>query len=149
MNHRSTPAINAPLFLMAAEQGQTPDAGFAADFQELYSLAMDRAVGIEKASLAAAVGLHSVLIDLYKNAFGFAPELGNLFDQAARAVASCLELQLSLLAIMAPHAIVGSEAPLQIAAPGRSVARYARSQAHPPAEELERSMDIAIGARAA
>jgi hypothetical protein len=135
MNHRIVPASNVPLFLVAGEPGQTPDAACIANFQELYSLGMDRALGMEKASLDAVVRLHSCLIDLYQNAFCFAPELGNLIETAVQSVAFCMEVQLSWLALLAPHA----------SSHGSTTASNSGNRTTPTAEELAHSMDIAIG----
>src|ERR1700687_1222539 len=93
MNRTSIPATRAPLSLLTAERGQTEqrqtrDAGFTADFQELYSLAMDQAIGIEKASFDAVVCLQSCVIDAVENAPWVSPAIDNLLELAARAIAS-------------------------------------------------------------
>jgi hypothetical protein len=149
MNRKTIPAIKAPLSFLAAMQDQTPDAAFNSDFQELYSLAMDQAIGIEKASFDAVVRMQSCVIDVFENASCFSPALVNLFDLAAQAITSCLELQLTWLAMMASCANQKTEPLLHVVAPGRKVASNALRLVQPPAEALEHSMDIAIGARAA
>jgi hypothetical protein len=137
MKNRSKPAHHAPLFLGAAQHGSTPDAGFTADFQDLYGLAMDQAVGLEKASLAAVACLSSCAIDIYKNESWLSPALGKLFDEAFQALATCIELQLSCLALLTPHAL--SQASTE--------ASHFVSQATPTPDELAHCMDIAMGER--
>ena len=136
MNPRTLPPRNAPLFLAAAEQAQTPYAGFAAEFQELCSLAMDQAIGIEKASLAAIASFQSCAIDIDKNSSWDSPALGKLSEAAAQAIASCIELQLSWLALLASHTLSRVS----------TVAGRSGSQST-AADELAYSMDIAIGER--
>jgi hypothetical protein len=138
MNPKTIPARNAPRLPVAAKQGQTPGAGFSVDFQDLFSLGMDRAIGIEKASLAAAARMQSDVLDHYKNGYWFSPALGKLFGTATEVFASCMELQMSWFALMASHisSTVASSSGMQ--------ARQARLAA----EALERGMDIVIGARA-
>lgn len=133
MNPRTMPARDASLPFVATEAGQTSDAGFPSDFQEMCSFAMDQAIGIEKASLATVVCLNSCAIDIYKNGLWFSPVLGNLFDAAAQAFASCMELQMNFLARQASH-ISGT------------VASIHGMQVRQTAEVLERSMDIVTGA---
>jgi hypothetical protein len=124
-----TKTISASSALVLANKGQTPNVEFPSDFQDLCSLAMDQAMGIEKASLTTVVRLNSSVIDIYKNAFWFAPVFGDLLDTAAKSFAFCIELQMNWLTMMMPHA------------------SSSESQAESPAEELAHSMDIAIGER--
>jgi hypothetical protein len=137
---KTIPASSAALSLVPANKGQTPNVGFSSDLQDLCSLAMDQAIGIEKASLTTVVRLNSSVIDIYKNAFWFAPVFGDLLDTAAKSFAFCIELQMNWLTIMVPHAN-------EVAAPSSTVASSSGSQAPPTAEELAHSMDIAIGAQ--
>jgi hypothetical protein len=97
------------------------------DVQDLCSLGMDRALGIEKASLGKATR--------YKKASRFAPRLGKLFNAATQAIASCVKLQLNWMTLRVPRA----------SAHVGTAASSSGSQAKPTAEVLERSMDIAIG----
>jgi hypothetical protein len=99
---------------------------------------MDRVIGIEKASFATAVNLQSYAIDIYKNAFSFSPTLASLFETAAQAFASCMELQLSLLSMSVPHVIQRFDT-------WSATASQSGSRAHSEAERLESSMDIALG----
>jgi hypothetical protein len=172
MNPRTVAARSAPLSFVAANEDQTLNATFPVDFQDLCSLAMDQALGIEKESLAPVVGFNSCLLDLYKNAFCLAPVLSNLSDAAAQVFASYVELQMGLIALLAPNTLshvstVASSSRSQVqpneeelafsmdialgqrfTAPSRMVARTtAKQQAEPEAEELAQNMDIAIGER--
>jgi hypothetical protein len=96
------------------------------DFQNLCGLGMDRAIGIEKASL-----------DIKKKASWFAPLLGYLFNTVTKAFASCMESQRNWLNMRVPCATshVGT------------AASNSSSQAQSTPDELAYSMDIAIGER--
>jgi hypothetical protein len=93
---------------------------------------MDRALGIQKASLAAAVRLQADLIDNFKNASWCTPELSEWLDGMADAFATCLELQMTLFAMM------GTEV-------RNSIARLPGMNPRMAAEVVERSMDRALG----
>ena len=121
MKPRTMPASNGKLFLMAANQGQSPNAGFPAVSRDVRSREIDQAME-EKASPLMVVRLNSYVLDIYKNAFMFAPAFGYLLDTAAGTL-------------------------LNVAAPSSTVAGSSRGQAQPTAEELAHSMDIAIGER--
>jgi hypothetical protein len=144
MKTKTIPARKTALSLVPASESQTPNAEFLDDFRDLCSSAMDRAIGIEKASLAAAVDLNSSVIDIYKNAFWFAPVFGEILDTAAKSFESCMKLQMNWLTLMVPHA-EGSASSLSAAAPSSTVASSFGNQAQSTAEELAHSMDIAIG----
>jgi hypothetical protein len=134
MNPKTKPASPASHAPLSSMKDQTPDAEFKVDFQDLFVLAMDQAIGIEKASLAAVVCLNSGAIDSSMNALRFSPAFGNLFNTAAQAFASCMELQLSLMSLMASHV-------------SDTLESISGMQAQLTAEVLERSMDIALGER--
>lgn len=102
------------------------------EFQDLCSRGFDQALGIEKASFSALVGLSTCANHIYRNGVWFTPLLGNMFDTAAEAVVFCMELQMYWLTLMAPLAF----APAAVA-----------GNAQPAAEVLAHSMDIAIGER--
>jgi hypothetical protein len=144
---KTIPASNAALSLVPANEAQTLNAEFPGDFQDLCSLALDQAIGIEKASLTTVVRLNSSVIDIYKNAFWFAPVFGDLLDTAAKSFAFCIELQMNWLTMLVPHANEESETLLRVAAPDSTLVSSAGSQAAPTAEELAHSMDIATGAQ--
>ncbi len=100
---------------------------------DLQTLGIDQALAIEEASLASAVRLHSCVIDLY-----ISPVLGQLMDAARHAFSFSVGLQMAGLNLVAPHA--WQWLPL---------ASSSGRQSCQSSEPLERSMDIAIGARAA
>lgn len=122
------------------------------DFQELCSLGFDRALGIEKASLATVVRLNEYVIDFYKsdfhgidffkNAKWFSPLAGGCFETAARTLTFCTKWQMYWLTLMTPLPLsrimgVGNNA--------ENVAEDAVAQ--PAEEEFAFSMDIALGER--
>jgi hypothetical protein len=111
---------------------QSPDAGNHTDLQDLCQLAISQAFEIEKASLAAVVRLNSSVLDSCNNLFWCAPPFGNLQEAASQVIACCIELQMNWLNLLTPHA-----------SSGRTVESGSRI---PPAEVLEHSMDVAIGA---
>ncbi len=127
MNPRIMPASNAALLF---------DVANAIDPQHLHSLGIDRALGLEKASLASLVRLNSCVFDLFWNTACLSP-VAQLMDAARQAFALSMELQMAWLNLVAPH--VWQWLPL--------ASNHCR-QICPPAEVLERSMDIAIGERA-
>ena len=163
MNTGTKTARSAPLSRVAANAGQTQNAGFPGDFQDLFSFGMDQAIEIQKASLSTVVCLNSCAIDIYQNAFWFAPVLSNLFDAAAQSFTFCMELQLNWLTLLIPasHAASPSSSAEELAhsmdiaigeqatatASSSTVASSSGTQAQPKAEVLETDMDIAIGAR--
>jgi hypothetical protein len=146
MKPRTMPASNGKLFLMAANQGQSPNAGFPAVSRDVRSREIDQAME-EKASPLMVVRLNSYVLDIYKNAFMFAPAFGYLLDTAAKSFALCMEWQVNCLTLMASRAKEGYGTLLNVAAPSSTVAGSSRGQAQPTAEELAHSMDIAIGER--
>lgn len=155
---------NATPFLIPGDEGQAPVAGFPVDFPELYSLGMDRVVEIHKASLAAAVCLHSCAIDIYKSASCLTPDLGAFLDMAAKSFALCMELHSNWLTLLAPVNMLAAQAAptadelaqhMDIAcghtatAPDIAPVSSHRSRAKRAAEKPESDMDIAIGSRVA
>jgi hypothetical protein len=125
---------------------------------------MDQALGIEKASLTPVGGVNSCPPDLYKNALWFTPIYGNHPGMASKALAFSMEMQMSWLTLLAPHALShvskvtsssSSQAQLneeELAfsmdiALGERVAPPSRMVAKPEAEAVAQSMDIAIGER--
>lgn len=165
MNPRTKPTVKAPLSSLAAAQDRTPYTAFTHDFQELCSLAMDQAIGMEKASLDAVLQMQSCVIDAcdvskidvskydvsqYEAAACCTPALGSLFDLMAQAVFSFMELQLAWLKMMTPPASHRTEPSLHLVEPARKAATSVPALASQPAPHaLAHSMDIAIGAHAA
>ena len=90
------------LFPWLAEQDQTSQANFIAEFQDLYSKGMDRALGLQENTLDRAVEVQSEALELYKNAPWFTPLLGDVFEAGTRLLVFCLELQIKCLDAMWP-----------------------------------------------
>lgn len=169
MNPRTKPPVKAPLSSLAAAQDRTPHSAFTHEFQGLCSIAMDQAIGLEKASLDAVLQMQSCVIDAcnvsetevlnydvsnydaskYMAAACFTPALANLFDLMAQVLTSFLELQLACLQMMVLQASHKTELALHLVEPARRAAASVPTLAMPPAHALAHSMDIAIGARAA
>lgn len=160
MNPRNKPTIQAPLSSLSAEQYQTPYTAFTHEFQELCSLAMDRAIGMEKASFDAVLQMQSRVIDAcdvsnydvskYEAVSCCTPALGNLFECMAQAITSFMELQLACLSSLMPYIVPKTATGLQLVAQApKAAASSVPTLAQPPAHALEHGMDIAIGAHAA
>lgn len=124
MNPRITPAYSPPNF-----------AGFPGHIQDLCSFAMDQAIGIEKASLTTLVSLNSSVLDLYKNAFWYAPVFRDLLDATARSLALSMEMQMNWLTLMTPLAPHGLQ----------SASSFGEQTRHEEDDKLAESMDIALG----
>lgn len=137
---RSPAEGNSSPILETAKPELTPCAGIPTDFPDLYVSAMDRALGIEKASLSAIVGLHSSALDMYQDVLSFAPAVYDVWGAAMNAFAFFVESQFTWMSLMLPY--VGGETLLAAAAPNPRLALH--SQARIP-EALAHSMDIAIG----
>lgn len=121
----------------------SPVAANNVDFQELCSLVMDRAIGIEKASLDTVVHLNSYASDIYQNALWFAPAF-SLIGPATDALAFYLELQMRWVRMISPYANEAPESSSYVAETANPVAT--NTETHPTAEVLERSMDIVVAA---
>lgn len=139
MNPRYLPARSSVPFLMAANEGQAPDAVLLGDFQYLCDFGMDRAIAIQKVSLSTFFSLNSFAVDIYKNALWSTPGFGNLLDMTSQALDFTMELQMNWLTMLAPHAL------WHITTPRSLVASTSGRQNEPAADELAYSMDIAIG----
>jgi hypothetical protein len=148
MNAKTTLPNRTQLHI-AAERYHNPYADYTADFQDLFSHAMDRALGIQKASLAAVVKMQSDMIEMQKQAYNSQPALGNLFDTASQAFATCLEIQLTWLKMMVACAKQGAEMCFQLAAVGTTLASNSASQAQPESAEEEEPESISHGLGAA
>lgn len=131
MDRKTIPANHALLFPFGDEQGQAPNAVCNRESQELSSLGMDRALGMQKASLAAAVRLQSDVIDSFKTASWCTSELAEWLDGMADAFATCMELQMTLFNLMGTQI-------------NRSIASLPGMNPEMAAEVVERSVDIAL-----
>ena len=145
MNPRTKPTVKAPLSSLAAAPDQTPCSAFTHEFQGLCSIAMDQAIGLEKASLDAVLQMQSCVIDAcdvskydvskydvskYLAAACFTPALASLFDLMAQALTSFWELQLACLKMMAPQASHKTEFALHLVEPARRAAASVPALAH-------------------
>jgi len=92
------------LFPWLSEQDQTSQSNFTAEFQDLYSKGMDRALGLQENTMDRGVEMQSEALELYKNAPWFTPLLGNAFEAGTRFLVFCLELQMKCLNTMWPSA---------------------------------------------
>jgi hypothetical protein len=126
---------------------------------------MDQAIGMEMASLDAALHLQSCVMEAcsvsnyseYEAASCLTPAFGTFFDLITQTFTTFMELQMAWLTIVTPYAAPKSETVLHVAAPERRTAIRVASNAstslhtmpHLPAHGLEHSMDVAIGAHAA
>ena len=115
----TTRTNKAPLHL--AQERQNPYAEYHAGFHDLVSHAMDRALGVQKASLTAVVKMQNDVIEMQKHAFEGEPAIGNIFEAASNAYATCLEIQLSWLGMFVDFAKQGAEMWYQMAAIGSSI----------------------------
>ena len=106
---------------LAQERNHNPYAEYNAGFQDLFSHAMDRALGVQKASLNAVVKMQNDVIEMQKHAFEVEPAIGNVFEAASNTYATCLEIQLSWLGMMVDIAKQGAEMWFQVAAVGSSI----------------------------
>lgn len=124
---------------------QTPKLGSPFDVQNLFSCAMDQALGIERASLSTVVQLNSSVLDIYRNSLWLTPVFSDLLHSAAKAFGFYVDLQTSWLRLMLPYATPVPETVLHCAAPGSAAESSPDSGVQMSAEEVERSMEIAIG----
>lgn len=128
---------------LAAERYQNPYADYNAGIQDLFSHAMDQALGAQKASLDAVVKMQNGVIEMQKHAFEGEPAMGNIFEAASQAYAACLEIQLGWLNMTVAFAKQGAEMWFQLAATGASLAGIPAPRPQPAsagqtAEEDER-----------
>ena len=111
---------------------------------------MDRALGVQKTSLAAVVKMQSDVIEMQRHAFEGEPVLGEVLETASEAAAqaysSCLEIQLSWLDMMATFAKQGWEMWFQMATMGGTLAGTPAIQPQPEMEEEEENIPYGVGA---
>jgi hypothetical protein len=134
VNSKTIPAKHALPFPVGEKRGEAPNTEANADLQEVSCVGMDRALGIQKASLAAAFRLQTDMIDSFKSASWCTPELSEWLDGMAHAFATCLELQMTLFAMMGTQV-------------SDSIASLPGMNGRMAAEVVERSMDRALGPR--
>ena len=112
MSPKTVPPGYYSLFPWLSEQDQATQATLIADFQEMYSRGMDRALGIQETALDCAVGLQSTAMDLYKAAPWYTPVLGEVFEAGTRFLIFCLEMQMKCLEMLVPAKSAESSAAL-------------------------------------
>jgi hypothetical protein len=141
MNLLANTAADAPMFLFEVERKEALHPALMTAWQDFYCYQMDRAMGIENESLAMAIRLQSSMIDQFSQ-MPCPPALRSLFETATKALKSCLELQMSWLAMMVPIS------PVQQVSSSLFVLESAAG-GHTSDDEYERCMDIALGSQAA
>ena len=100
MSTRTVPPGYSSLYPWLSEQDQATQANFIADFQDLYSRGMDRALGIQETTLDCAVELQATALDLYKAAPWYTPLVGEFFEAGTRFLVFCMELQMKCLEVL-------------------------------------------------
>ena len=143
MNTATAPARSAKLFLVASNEGHTPNAEIPDDSLRLWSLGMEQAIEIEKVSLATLACLNSCTIEIFKNAWWFAPVL---VPGVSRTVESSSGGQPTEDELAYAMDIAIGE---QYTVPRSTVTSISSGQAQPTEELPESGMEIAIMARAA
>ena len=136
MSPRTVPPGYYALYPWLSEQDQATQANFIADFQDLYSQGMDRALGIQETTLDCAVELQATAIDLYKAAPWYTPLAGEFFEAGTRFLVFCLELQMKCLEMLLPAKPGAASMPATKIANGTSRAEQALQ---------ELAMDIGTG----
>ncbi len=145
-----TPRKNNAQLHLTPERRRNPYTDYNAGIQDLFSQAMDRALGVQKASLAAMVKMQSDVIEMQTHAFEREPVLDDVVETASEAAAqaysSCLEIQLSWLDMMATFAKQGLKMWLQMATMGSTLVGTPAIQTQPEMEEEEESIPYGVGA---
>ncbi len=138
MSPKNVPPGYYSLFPRLSEQDQATQANFVADFQDLCSRGMDRALGIQETTLDCAVELQSTAIDLYKTAPWYTPVVGEFFEAGTRFIVFCLELQMKCMEMLLPAKPAAAPAPVPATRGASSTSR-----AEQALQEL--AMDIGSG----
>lgn len=143
-----TAKTNKAQLHLAAERRQNAYTDYNTGIQDLFSNAMDRALGVQKASLAAVVKMQSDVIEMQRHAFESEPVIGNIYEAASEAAtqayATCLETQLTWLDMLGTFAKQGCEMWYRMATMGATLAGIPQSQ-----PEIEEEEESAYGASAA
>ena len=134
---------------LAPERYRNPYADYNAGIQDLFCHAMDRALGVQQASFNAVMKMQNDVIEMQKHAFEGEPAIGNIFEAASQAYATCLEIQLSWLSMMVEFAKQGAEMGFQLAAIGTSLAGIPAPQAQPAMTQQDEEEIIPYAAGAA
>ena len=122
---------------LAPERHHNPYTAYNAEIHDLFSHAMDRALGVQKASLKAVVKMQNEMIEMQKHAFEAKPAICNVFEGASQAYATCLEFQLSWLNLVVEYAKQGAEMWYGLAAVGASFAGLPAPQPQSATPDVE------------
>jgi hypothetical protein len=147
MSARTTPPNKAQLHI--AERYHNPYADYNAELEDLFSHAMDRALGMQKASLTAVVKMQSEVIEMQKQAYGQEPVVGNILNSASQTLATCLDIQLNWLNLMVNCAKQGAGFWFQLVFMGTIPAGDSLPETQPQMMEEEEVASIAFGVGAA
>ena len=133
---------------LAPEPIDNPYAEYNAGLQDLFSHAMDRALGVQKASFSAAVKMQNDVIEMQRQAFEAEPAINNIFEAASQAYATCLGVQLSWLEMVVNFTQQGAATWYQMASAAASLAGIPAPfpQATSAEEEEEESISYRAGA---
>lgn len=123
---------------LSLEEELSLDAFHAVDVQPPHCVGMDQALGLENAPPDSTVHLNTCVLDHDWTTSWHSAVVSELLDVARHACAFSVELQMNWLRLVAPYARLCW---MSTRSRGR--------QAQPTAEALERSMDVALGVRAA
>jgi hypothetical protein len=139
MKPKIVPPRSAALFLVEPKEGGCLEAGLPGGFQVLQGGATKPRNSRTKSAALSIVAPNkgqspNAGLDIYANAFWFAPAFGYLLEKAANPFAFCMELHKNWLTLLVSRA-------------SSSVVSSYGSQAEPTAEDLAHYMDIAIGER--
>jgi hypothetical protein len=124
------------------ERNQNPYTDYNAGIQDMFGQAMDQALGVQKASLNAVVKMQNDVIEMQKHAFEHEPAIGNIFEAASQAYATCLNIQLSWLNMMVSWAKQGAETWYQLAGVGASLAGIPAPQPQPAMAEQDEEEEV-------
>jgi hypothetical protein len=142
----------APMLFMAVEQTATPHPAVVAGWQDFFSHEMDRAIGLEQESLAAAAQVQSKIVEMFEHESWLNPVLHNAFALTALAMQCCVEVQRNWLAMLAASATASSgsmmltEASLHHLQALECAPQAKPAAQHSSEDEYAYSMDVAIGA---
>lgn len=128
MKARPFPSTDTELH-MGSEPRHEPYAAYTADMQDLFSHAMDRALGMQKASLDAVAKMQSEVLEMQKHLYESEPAFSNMMDLAFEAYGTCLEIQMTWLDLLAKCAQQGIETWMQLASMGVMLATGVQEQA--------------------
>jgi hypothetical protein len=133
MSRGMVPPDYAELFPWLTEQGQASQAEFIAQFQDLCSRSMDRALGLQESSFDQATQLQSQALELCRKAIGF-PMLGDFFKMGAEFLTACMELQMKAITLMFSGRVPVASAPAGHPAEAQAMEMASMLRKRPEAE---------------